>query len=53
MKSFIPILLVSFLIPVSQLSAESPPAVEGHKAFMEGLREIKKDAIFDDKLLKF
>ena len=45
MKSFIPILLVSFLIPVSQLSAESPPAVEGHKAFMEGLREIKKDAI--------
>ena len=45
MKSFIPILLASFLITIFNLSAKSPPAVEGHKAFMEGLREIKKDAI--------
>ena len=45
MKQILFFLIASFLTTVSQLFAESPPAVEGHKAFMEGLREIQTDAL--------
>ncbi len=45
MKQILFFLIASFLTTVSQLFAESPPAVEGHKAFMEGLREIQADAL--------
>jgi len=45
MKQILFFLIASFLTTVSQLFAESPPAVEGHKAFMEGLQEIQADAL--------
>ena len=45
MKQILFFLIASFLTTISQLLAESPPAVEGHKAFMEGLREIQADAL--------
>ena len=45
MKQILFFLIASFLTTFSQLFAESPPAVEGHKAFMEGLREIQTDAL--------
>jgi len=45
MKQILFFLIASFLTTVSQLFAESPPVVEGHKAFMEGLREIQTDAL--------
>ncbi|MBT7981910.1 MAG: hypothetical protein HN584_05030 [Akkermansiaceae bacterium] len=45
MKQILFFLIASFLTTVSQLFAESPLAVEGHKAFMEGLREIQTDAL--------
>ena len=45
MKQILFFLIASFLTTVSHSFAESPPAVEGHKAFMEGLREIQTDAL--------
>ncbi len=45
MKQILFFLIASFLTTISQLLAESPPAVEGHKAFMEGLQEIQADAL--------
>ena len=45
MKQILFFLTASFSATVFYSFAESPPAVEGHKAFMEGLREIQTDAL--------
>ena len=45
MKQILFFLIASFLTTVFYSFAASPPAVEGHKAFMEGLREIQTDAL--------
>jgi hypothetical protein len=45
MKQILFFLIASFLTVFSHSFAESPPASEGHDAFMKGLREIQTDAL--------
>ena len=45
MKQILFFLIASFLTIFSHSFAESPPASEGHNAFMKGLREIQTDAL--------